>query len=79
MQEEIDRILYTEAARGLIRNESRKVFIEAVGYLYEQGVEGVILGCTEIPLLLKQNDTNIPLYDSTYLHAKAALLRALKE
>jgi aspartate racemase len=79
MQEEIDRILFTEAARGIIKDESRQVFLEIVDYFDKLGVDGVILGCTEIPLLLQQNDTDIPLYDTTFLHAKAALEHALKE
>ncbi len=79
MQEKIDRILFTEAARGIIRDESRQLFLGVVNYFEEQGADGVILGCTEIPLLLQQNDTHIPLYDTTFLHAKAALDRALRE
>ena len=79
MQEEIDRILFTEASRGIIKDESRQVFLEIVDYFGKLGVEGVILGCTEIPLLLQQNDTDIPLYDTTFLHARAALDHALRE
>ncbi len=78
MQKEIDSILYNEAALGIIKDESKQKFLEIVDFFKKQGAGGVILGCTEIPLLLQQKDTGVPLYDTTFIHARAALERALK-
>ncbi|MHA3964836.1 MAG: aspartate/glutamate racemase family protein [Candidatus Thorarchaeota archaeon SMTZ1-45] len=78
MQNEIDRILYKEASLGIIKDESRQVFLDVVDFFENNGADGVVLGCTEIPLLLKQEHTDVPLYDTTYLHARAALDLALK-
>lgn len=65
MQNEIDRILYKEASLGIIKDESRQVFLDVVDFFENNGADGVVLGCTEIPLLLKQEHTDVPLYDTT--------------
>jgi aspartate racemase len=57
---------------------SKKRFKQIIGKLVENGVEGIILGCTEIPLLIKQEDVNVPIFDTAEIHAKAAVEFALK-
>ena len=69
----VNKVLYEETSTGLFSDESRDVFVEVIGKLADKGAEGVILGCTEIPLLVKQHHTDVPLIDSTSLHAEAAL------
>lgn len=74
----IHRVIYEELINGVIKNDSRNGFLKIIDRLAEQGAEGVILGCTEIPLLVKQEHCQIPVLDSTSLHAKAAFERAIK-
>ncbi len=73
----INDIIYNELARGIFRDESRRVFLDIINHLIEAGSEGVILGCTEIPLIVKQSDFSVPVFNTTELHAKAAVDRAL--
>lgn len=73
----VNKVLYEETSTGLFSDESRDVFVEVIGKLAGKGAEGVILGCTEIPLLVKQHHTDVPLIDSTSLHAEAALQFAI--
>ena len=74
----IMHIIETELGKGEINLQSRKSFLKIIDDLVQRGAEGVILGCTEIPLLISQKDTQVPLFDSTYLHAKAAVDLALR-
>jgi aspartate racemase len=64
--------------QGLIKDESRKAFQQIIGNLENRGAEGVILGCTEIPSLIKQTDVNIPVFDTTAIHAEKAVEWALQ-
>ncbi|REH50435.1 aspartate racemase [Tenacibaculum gallaicum] len=68
----IHHIIYAELAKGIISDESKEKYIAIVEKAYEEGAEGVILGCTEIPLLVKQNDVSIPVFDTTTIHATKA-------
>lgn len=70
-------IIYAELARGIIKDSSKAEYLAIIDRLRGQGAQGVILGCTEIPLLVKPGDAPIPLYDTTALHAKAAVDAAL--
>jgi len=74
----IHGILYGELCFGEIKKESKDKFREVIGNLEARGAEGVILGCTEIPLIVKQKDYSIRLYDTTDLHARAAVDFALR-
>lgn len=74
----IHRIIYQELCLGELRDESRLAFRRVIGNLVDQGAEGVILGCTEIPLIVHQKDYEITLYDTTELHAVAAVDMALE-
>ncbi len=76
-QGEIHRVIYEELTRGIIRPESKAYYLTVIEGLAQQGAEGVILGCTEIPLLVQAKDTFLPTFDTAILHADAALDAAL--
>ncbi len=73
----VHRIIVEELAIGEIRETSKQTYWEIMGRLADRGAEGIILGCTEIPLLVKQEEGNIPLFDTTTIHARAAVNYAL--
>jgi aspartate racemase len=75
-QDEINRIIFEELARGIIKETSRERLIEIIR---QYPASGVILGCTELPLILKQKDTSVTLLDTLELHTRAALDYALGE
>jgi aspartate racemase len=77
-RETLHRIIYDELCRGVIREESRREYQAIAAGLIEAGAQCVILGCTEIGLLLKDGDVPAPLFDTTALHARAAALAALE-
>ncbi|MDZ5471429.1 aspartate/glutamate racemase family protein [Bacillus sp. 31A1R] len=62
-------VIYDELCKGEIREESRQEYLKIIEKLIKEGAEGIILGCTEIPLLISQKDTQIPLFDTTKIHA----------
>ncbi len=62
-------IIYQELCLGEIKSKSRDSYVQIIANLHEQGAQAVILGCTEIALLVKQSDTSVPLYDTTEIHA----------
>jgi aspartate racemase len=72
-------IIYRELAHGTIREESRRAYLEVIGDLVRRGAQGVILGCTEIPLLVKAKDSPVTVFDTTALHAAAAVDFALSD
>jgi aspartate racemase len=74
----VNQVIYDELVLGTINDESRKGYVEIINQLAEQGAECVILGCTEIGLLIKQSDTDLPVFDTTTLHALAAVDFALE-
>jgi aspartate racemase len=74
----IHAILYDELCLGSIKTESRDKFKTIIAGLEARGAEGIVLGCTEIPLIVKQEDYEIFLYDTTTLHAEAAVDFALQ-
>ena len=76
-QSKIDRIISEELDRGLLIEASKKEFIKIIEKLIALGAEGIILGCTEIPLLVKQEDSPAKLLDTATIHAEAALEYAL--
>lgn len=77
-REEVHRIIYDELVLGEIRPESRRIYQRIITGLAEQGAQGVILGCTEIPLLIKAEDVSIPVFDTTTLHAEWAVEQLLE-
>jgi len=76
-REYVNTVIYNELVAGQIRDESRVGFVAIIKRLAERGAEGVILGCTEIPLLVSEADAGLPLFDTTVIHAEAALNYAL--
>ena len=76
-REDIHRIIFSELCQGVIDAESKTVMLDAIDALAQRGAQGVILGCTEIPMLVGQADTSLPLFDTTRLHALAAVEFAL--
>ncbi len=77
--EVINDIIYTELCLGKIVPTSKKKYIDIIAKLHEQGAEGVILGCTEIGLLISQSDTSLPVFDTAQIHAEEVAEIALRE
>jgi len=77
-RELVHAILYDELCLGKISDTSKQIFQKIIAKLKDGGAQGIILGCTEIPLLVKQEDYKIPLFDTTTLHAEAAVEFALR-
>jgi len=75
----VHRIIYDELCRGKIRGSSRQFCLEIIEKLIERGAEGIVLGCTELPLLIRPGDVQAPVFDTTRLHAEAAVEMALSE
>ncbi len=75
--EYINTAIYDEMGKGIFLPERKQGFIGIINQLKEQGAEGVILGCTEIPILIQQNDSPIPVFDTTAIHVNAAVEFAL--
>ncbi|UFJ40809.1 aspartate/glutamate racemase family protein [Brevibacillus humidisoli] len=76
-REVVHQIIYQELCRGVIKPDSRQRYREIISRLVEQGAEAIILGCTEITLLVNQDDSPVPLFDTTAIHAEAAVDWAL--
>ena len=74
----VNNIIYEELCLGEIKEESRKQYIRIIGEMKEKGAEGVILGCTEIGLLIKQEDSPLPVFDTTQIHAHIASMKAIQ-
>jgi aspartate racemase len=73
----IDRIIFNELCRGKIKQPSREYYLESIRDLQARGAEGIILGCTEIGMLISQDNTPLPLFDTTMIHVEAAIDFAL--
>ena len=74
----IHRVIFEELCAGEIRDESRSAHVRIIERLAARGAQGVVLGCTEIPLLVGPDDSPIPIFDTTSIHARAAVDRALE-
>ena len=74
----VHSIIYNELCQGHVNQPSKEQFVRIIEKLKNEGAEGVILGCTEIPLLIKQADVSIPTFDTTRIHAEMAVAFALK-
>ncbi len=75
----VHEIIYNELVRGVVREESRKKYLEVIEGLRTRGAQGVVEGCTEIVMLVDQTHTNVPLFDTTTIHAQAAVNLALEK
>ncbi len=78
-RKQVHQIIYDELCQGKINEDSRRTYVQIAESLAEQGAEAIILGCTEISLLLTPEYTSIPLFDTTRLHAEAAAVNALQD
>ena len=78
-REIIHRVIYQELCVGVVSSSSQKAFEHVMNQLAERGAEGVILGCTEIGLLIGEKDSPVPVFDTTKIHAVAAVEYALSE
>ncbi|MEG2804721.1 aspartate/glutamate racemase family protein [Stenotrophomonas sp.] len=74
---QVHRIIYEELVRGQVHDASRQVYRQVMQRLVEQGAQAIILGCTEIMLLVGDNDAEVPLFDTAALHAQAAAMHLL--
>jgi len=70
---ELHRIIYNELCLGVIREESRQTYRDAIVHLVQAGAEGIVLGCTEIELLISDTDSPVPVFPTTRLHVTAAV------
>ncbi|GHF40483.1 aspartate racemase [Kitasatospora xanthocidica] len=73
----VHRVIYQELCLGVVREESRAAYRRVIGELVAAGAEGIVLGCTEIELLVRQEDSPVPLFPTARLHAEAAVAAAL--
>ena len=74
----VNDVIYGELCLGVIRDESKAAFVNIIDELGREGAQGVILGCTEIGLLVQQADTELPVFDTTQIHAVKAAMKAIK-
>ena len=72
-RDEVHRVIYHELCRGVIKESSKALYLKIMDELVNKGARAIVLGCTEIGLLVGEGDTDIPLYDTARLHAKAAV------
>jgi len=75
----IHNVIYEELSKRLLLDTSKQAYLKIIESLIHKGAEGVILGCTEIPLLIKQDDVSVPVFDTTTIHATKAFEIASKE
>jgi len=78
-RQDVHRIIYDELVRGIVTEESRATYRAIMARLAEAGAQAIILGCTEIMLLVREEDASVPLFDTTALHALAAVDMALAQ
>ena len=76
-REIVHRIIYDELCLGIVKDESRQAYLRIMQEMHAEGAEGIIEGCTEIVMLVQQAHTDIPLFDTTAIHAEAAVAKAL--
>jgi len=74
----IHNAIMNELLKEIFKPKTKKKFLEIISNLWQKGAEGIVLGCTEIPLLIKQEDTRLPVFNTLQLHAKAAVDFALE-
>ena len=79
VQEDVNRIIFTELVRGITTAESKEFMLGCMDDLQKRGAGGIVLGCTELPFLIRQEDTAIPVFDSTLIYAYKALDYAMEE
>jgi aspartate racemase len=78
-REMVHQVIFDELCQGKFTDQSRGKYLEVINDLKQRGAEGVILGCTEIPLLVKAGDTELPLFNTASLHVELALEECFAE
>ena len=73
----VHQVIYNELCHGIIKDTSKQEFLRIMMQMRQAGAEGIIEGCTEIVMLVQQSDTDIPLFDTTAIHAEEAVAIAL--
>lgn len=73
----IQQTLKEELGRGIVREETKSAYISIINELIARGAEGIVLACTELPLIIRQEDISVPVFDTTRIHARAAVEFAL--
>jgi aspartate racemase len=73
----VHRVIYDELCKGVVDAGSRRAYRQVIGRLVDRGAEGIVLGCTEIELLIGQHDSPVPVFPTTRLHVEAAVDAAL--
>ena len=76
-REYINDVIFNELSKDIFKEDSKNKYLEIMDKLRQKGAEGIVLGCTEIPLIIKNNDFDLPLFDTTAIHARAAVKFAL--
>lgn len=76
--DQVHRVIYDELCAEIIEQSSRQIYTAIIRRLITAGAQGIIIGCTEIGLLVKQEDSSVPLFDTTEIHASAAVRFALE-
>ena len=74
----IHKVIYEELVQGIILDTSRQAYLQIINQLVARGAQGIILGCTEIGLLIRQSDSPVPVFDTTRIHALSAVEFALE-
>tara|TARA_B110000503_G_C7151517_1_gene415403 strand:- start:2091 stop:2396 length:306 start_codon:yes stop_codon:yes gene_type:complete len=69
----VHNTIFEELGKGIINPETKLKYLQIIEKLIENGAERIILGCTEIPLIVKENDVKVPTFDTTLLHSKSAI------
>lgn len=77
-REIVNSVIYNELCLGKVKSDSKKEYLRIIDLLTAAGAQGVILGCTEIGLLINQSDISLPIFDTTHIHAQKAALYALE-
>jgi aspartate racemase len=73
----INNSIFNEMAKGIFSPETKERYLSIINTMTQQGAEGIIFGCTEIPLLIKPGECTVPAFDTTLIHANAAVKYAL--
>jgi aspartate racemase len=73
----INHVIYNELCRGVLEDKSKQGILRIIDRLKQDGAQGIILGCTELSLIIKQEDVSLPVFDTLRIHAEAAVALAL--
>ena len=79
VRDRIQQTIKDELGRGIIKSETKQFYLQAIETMISEGAQGIILGCTELPMILSQHDITVPVFDTTKIHALAAVDFALSE